>query len=79
MKQKTITYILATFNLIVIIIGIASCNRYQLEHISDPINEDAIYQFRNRKGVGKTIVDTVGRFEYGMKKITEEELRKLSK
>jgi len=82
MKQKTITYILATFNVLAIIATIlllTSCNRYELQHISDPINGAAVYQFRNRKGTGKTIVDTLGRFNYGMGKITEEQLRELSK
>jgi hypothetical protein len=83
MKQKTITYILATFNALAIItiltLILTSCNRYALQHISDPINGAAVYQFRNRKGTSKTIVDTLGRFNYGMDKITEDELRELSK
>jgi len=50
MKQKTITYILATFNIIAIItilLLLSGCNKYNLEHISDPIDGYSVYQFRN--------------------------------
>lgn len=82
MKQEKLTYILATFNIIVIVSAIlllTGCNKYNLEHISDPVDGYSVYQFRNRKGISKTIVDSVGRFSYGMDKITGEQLIKLSK
>ena len=82
LMKKTITYIVAIFNVIwmlALIILVCSCNKYQLQHISDPIDGYSVYQFRNRKGISKTIVDSVGKFSYGMEKITNEQLIKLSK
>jgi hypothetical protein len=53
---------------------------YELTHISDTVDDVyCVYRFRNKKGIEKTIVDTIGRFNYGMKKCTAEQIKEWSK
>lgn len=60
---------------------LTSCSsQYELSHISDPVNGNhCIYRFRNNKGIEHTVVDTIGKYSYGMKKVNLSEIKEMSK
>ncbi len=67
------------YSIILILILTGCSNKFQLSHISEEIDKEYIYSFRNKKGIEITIIDSIGKFHYGDKGYSQNELRLLSK
>jgi hypothetical protein len=75
-KWNTALIILAY---ILIAISFMSCNKYYSLEYYPPSQDETVYYFRNRKGTEYTVVDSMGVYEYGMKKVTLKQIKQMAR